>query len=85
MPLASTGRALGSVFRCFTTVFALKVSNTADHGSNFRKKSSVRVVQANNKFLLICFDYLVSSFFIIILCLPRELSAGFVVIKTAQI
>lgn len=61
-PSASTGRALGSVLHCFPTIPALKESETADLGSNFRKKRSVRVFQANNKFLLICFDYLESSF-----------------------
>lgn len=51
-----------SLLRCFTTISTQKESETADHGSNFRKKSSVCVFQANNKFLLICFDDLESSF-----------------------
>lgn len=51
-----------SLLRCFTTISAQE-SETADHGSTFRKKSSVCAFQANNKFLLICFDDLESSFF----------------------
>lgn len=89
MPSASTGRALGSVLRCFTTISALNGFQAADHGSNFRKKSSVRVFQANNKFLFICFDYLVKLFFnfkIHIDYLPKELSVGVAKFsETAQI
>lgn len=33
----------------------------ADQGSNVTKKRSVRVFKANNKFLLISFDYLESG------------------------
>lgn len=61
MTQASTRRALSWSLRCFTTICALKEPETSDQGSDVRKQRSVCVFKANNKFLLISFDYLESG------------------------